>query len=116
MPVSNTKQAEFNEKIIFTCGVIFILIFLLTWKVFSQGSTLNNVARNSQEKFDSIEQRFDTTERSISRIDSRGSEYSTIEYTDKRTEILRENYYEFYEEFTDFVKKAESRLPILRKI
>ncbi len=116
MTVSNTKQKEFNEKVIAALVIAFILIGLSFFCQFRLYRTNHIMATNIQAEFTGIDSRFSSVTSDISKLESKVRDLPAMEYVQDRDEALRQGYFDFYEEFKDFVRKAEARLPIMRKL
>lgn len=114
--VSNTKQKEFNEKVIAALVIAFILIGLSFVFQYRLNRTNNIMATNIQTELTGIDTRFESSESDIRVLESKVRELPSTEFVTDRDEALREGMYDFYEEFKDFVRKAEARLPIMRKL
>lgn len=113
---SLSEQTGINKGIGTGFILMTIAIGVLIWFQLRNFQTINNIARNSQEKFDNIDRRFEIANSRISEIENSKSEFATRTYLEERSEALREGYYDFYEEFKNFVRKAEARIPALKNI
>lgn len=106
-----------GEKILATQIIWVVVCIVLTVMLFSIKRSLNvtdKLVLQHQETIELCQKNINTAENDIRELGYK--KYVTPEKLEKVRQWLAESRWDLHEQFTDFVYKAESRLPILKRI